>query len=1153
MGLRFILGRAGAGKTYRCLTEIKEQLPTGGEQGPPLVFLVPEQATFQMEKALLQRLARTGTRRAHILSFRRLAWHVFLLTGGGARVPIGEMGKFMALRLLLRKYANELQVFSRLDAHPGLIRELGSTLSELHAYNISPADIGRCRNQVDDGRSRFLGQKIHDLSILYTAYTDFLSQQFTDPEDYLTRLAEKLWECDWIAGASIWVDGFAGFTPQEYRVLTVLLKRAHELSVALCLDPGMVAGGRVLCETDLFHQTWETYTNLRNLAEESGNEVSYLKLEDDAHSRRFKAGSGLAHLEACFDSYPPARFSGRPGDIRIVAADDPRTEVEAAARYILHLCRDRGLRFREIAVILRDLTAYRDLISSIFSDYGIPLFIDERKPATHHPLVQLIHAVLEVVEDNWSYTSVFRALKTDLFPLERDDVDILENYVLACGIRGKRWLDASIWRSRRYLFNRREQDDQREYKDLADESLLNCIRGKVAGLLGEFYYQMTGNGPGLPVRHMLLSLYGLLDRLGVAGRLSDWRQEAKERGDLDLAQEHEQAWVEIMDVFDQCADVMGDVRLSVSEFHEVLTAGLDNLQLRMIPPSLDQVLVGAVDRSRQPEIRAALVLGVNDGVFPASIHENPMFNDDEREQLQKLGVELSPGTRRCLFNEQYLAYVALTRASDFLWVSYAQTGSRGRPKMPSPVIRHLVALFPDLDIESLGADSPSIVEPKRAIGALARHIQLFWKTGEIDDFWLDYYDWVLKTPGMAGPARSILASISYTNNEDRLPPELVASLYGMPLSVSVTRLEQFAACPFRQLAGYGLRLKERETSEVRPPEMGMFFHTALQRLIGEWDDKQDSEPGDVTWEQMEARTQQICADLLAQLRDEVALPQGRYRALGEQLQGILLHSVRFLYEHDRRGSFGPAAVEAGFGPGGTLPALALKVGSKGEAYLNGKIDRVDLLERGNRVYVRVIDYKTYQTTFPLVETWHGLALQLALYLVAARQWLRQGGKEVVPAGAFYFPIHYPIINAEGPLSPAELERESSREMEMKGLVYDDPGIVQEMVGTFTRSSDLVNVIKNKDGSLRKSPYVVDEEHIDVLLQHAADYASHYAEEILSGRVDIRPYIRGNSSGCRYCPYRDACHFDPSLAGNEYRTLPVISVNEVWSELYREDG
>ncbi|KKM08757.1 ATP-dependent helicase [Clostridiales bacterium PH28_bin88] len=1163
MSLRFILGRAGTGKTYTCLEGIRQSLREN-PAGPPLVLLVPEQATFQMDYALISTPDLPGVSRAQVLSFRRLAWRVFLEAGGAARPHIGELGKRMALRALLQRRQADLAIFCRAARQPGFTDRLARTIAELRVYGINEKDLesqyaALARAGTD---ATVLAGKLHDLAIVYRDFETYLQGRYVDPDDYLTLLAERLQDAPSVQGATFWVDGFTGFTPQEYRVLGALLRSASRVHVTLCLDHR-----ELVCppqETDLFHPTRETYHKLVDLAKNMGARIEEPLTLTPPINPRFTSRA-LAHVETQFFGRPGREYTGEVDEISLVGAANRWAEVEAVAREIIRLCRDQGYRWRDMAVILRDMDAYQGLVAAVFTDYGIPYFIDRKRPVLHHPLVELLRAALEVVVTNWACDPVFRYLKTDLVPVSRGAVDELENYVLAHGIRGRRWIDDKPWRYRRqYTLGEEREVSPGEEATLAR---INRTREKAAGALGRFYRKLASSKQGrlLTVSQVTTALFELLVDLRVPDTLERWRREAEEAGDLDAAREHSQVWDGVVSLLDQVVEALGEEEMDLPEYAQVLEAGLESLRLGLIPPGLDQVLVGTVERSRNPDLMAAFMVGINDGIFPARAAEDEIFTDGERDELASRGVHLAPPGRVRLFHEQYLVYIALTRASERLWISYPLADQEGKALAPSSIIGRVKELFPGLKesflglepagavINDLTEDTPElefIINRRRTVAYLGSLLRKAETGRPLPLLWAYVYQWYISDEARRSEAGRVLDSMRYGNHVERLPEELVREIFGNPISTSVSRLESFAACPFSHFAAHGLGLRERTIYRLEAPDMGAFFHAALKVFVDRLRER-SLDWGTLEDDQRYLLVQEVVEDLAPKLQGEILLSSARYRYLSRSLRRTLHRAVGALGAHARQGCFRPAAVEVGFGYPGELPPLRLELRPGWFMELKGRIDRVDSARGKEREYIRVIDYKSRATDLRIRDVYHGLALQLLTYLGVALEHADQlAGGPATPAGVLYFGVQDPMVHAVGPLTGEELNKEIRKKLKMRGLVLDDPEVVELMHGGLSGRSDLIPVTVKKDGTLSqgKGSRVVTPEQVDMLLKFLHHRLRQLGRRITRGEAQVAPYRQGTRTPCTYCAFKPACQFDSLVEGNGYRFLRDAAEEFWWKKI-----
>ncbi|GAW91169.1 helicase-exonuclease AddAB subunit AddB [Calderihabitans maritimus] len=1152
MSLRFILGRAGTGKSHTCLEGIRQALhkePAGNS----IIFLVPEQATFQMERALVNLPGLAGTIRAQVLSFRRMAFRVLQEAGGASRPHIGELGKRMALQALLIKRTDDLKVYNRAARRTGFVEQLARTISEMKSYRLSPGDIKEhyLRLKQTGGEDSLLAAKLHDLACLYADWEEWLKNRYIDPDDYLNLLAEKIPESRLIKGATVWVDGFAGFTPQEYHVLGALLRAARQVNVALCIDSRDV--DRELEETDLFYSTWETYHKLRKIAEDNGIPVAEPLILDRPGKApfRFALSPELAHLEREFFRYPTCPFRGKVEGIQLVAAADRRAEVEAAARKMISLCRDRGYRWREMAVILRDLEPYRDLIETVFGDYGIPYFIDRKQEVSHHPLVELLRSALEIVTTRWADEPVFRFLKTDLVPLERGEVDHLENYVLAHGIKGEIWLREEPW-DFNYELAWEENGTETDYEE-RKLAAVNAAREKVRHVLEPFYRRL--NREKLTVKEICKALWDLLAALKVSERLEEWRLEAEKQGDLVGLQEQVQVWNGVLELLDQMAEALGEEEITVSQYAQILEAGLESLRLGLIPPAVDQVLVGNVERSRHPNLRAAFVLGAGEGIMPARMGEEGVFSDKERSQMRKEGLELAPTRTERVLQEQYLIYIALTRSGEYLWLSYPLADAEGKALNPSPVVNRLREIFPALEVdfapkEPAGEeDLEFVVNPNRSLTYLINQLREVRQGKPLSAVWAEVYQWFVEDEKRKEDFRKLVKALNYSNLLKPLPRELVQKLYGKPLRSSVSRLETFAACPFSYFASYGLQLKERRVFGFEAPDRGVFFHRALKRFVEKLQQR-SRKWGELDGEERRNLVLEVVEELRPWLQRANLLGSARHDYIVLKLRRELELAVEILTEHARRGSFVPVAVEMDFGGEGSLPPLRLPL-PEGEMELRGRIDRVDWAEWEGRHFFRVIDYKSSPADLRLEEVYHGLSLQLLCYLaVVLENAEKLAGSPAEPGGVLYFSVYSPLVNESGPVAEEVRKQEIKKRLKMKGLVLADMDAVR-LMGAREKgeTSYLIPVRINRDGSLGKASSAASREQFEMLLRLVKERAQKLGSRIVRGEIVVAPYRRGQESPCRHCRYRPVCQFDP-LAGDQYRFLEKIA-GDFWERVAAE--
>lgn len=1192
MSVKFILGRAGAGKTHACLEQIRNELRQA-PIGAPLILLTPEQASFQMEYELLQQGELKGMLRAQALSFRRLAFRIMQETGGIALVPIRETGKQMLLYKLVHRMSQELQLFRGGELQSGFIERLHSMLTEWKRYGVTAEQIAGLAGEFGDkeGRSELLGKKLHDLSLLYRMMEQELADKYVDAEDYLSLLVQGLPHAAAMKGSKLWVDGFHGMTPTEYEALAALISYCDEVTIALTLDRHY-APDEPLDELNLFYQTAETYQAITRLAMQQGIAVEQPLLLDGALPR-FTGSPELAFIEANFgkrkqfvriskDSAalhePPesgAAAVGADTDVGAAkatvippqadavtfhAAANRRAEVEALARELLLQVREHGYRWRDMAIMVRNVGSYSDYIELIFKQYQIPVFMDQKQKTLYHPFIEFIRAALETTIHGWQYDAVFRLVKTEmLYPYDgsmpREWFDLLENYVLAAGINRWKWKDERSWRPLATVSLDEEEETAYFISDQAKEQLAIALaaRGMIVPPLEKFGDRLNAASN---VREMCIALYELLENTNAAYRLEQWSIKEQARGNVLMARTHRQLWANVMSLLDEMVELAGDEYVAPDMFMGMLEAGLDALQLAAIPPSLDGIVVGTMERSRLANVKALFVLGVSDGVLPMVMSEDGILSEDEREQLQAQGVQLAPSARRKLLDERFVIYQVLTRPSERLWLSYPLADEEGKGILPSEVIRQLRYQFPQLRLHTTAVEPKLqmdiseqrsfLAHPNTAMTYLIAMLRQWQAGAELPMLWWDLYNWYAARSQYHPKLQALLSSLDYDNIEQPLKLETARGLYGANMRMSVSRVERFVSCPFQHFSIYGLRLKERKQYKLAAPDMGQLFHAALGKLASQlgtgW--------GRMSHDKVQAHATAIVDELIPRLQSEILLSSERFKYIARKLKEIVLQAAVILGEHAARAEFNPVGTEVDFGPQGAMPGLKLKLDNGSMLEIVGRIDRVDAATTDDGLLLRVMDYKSSSKALQLAEVVEGLSLQMLTYLdvllTHGEAWL---GKKVSPAGVLYFHVHNPLLQVSNGISQDEANERMLKKFKMKGLLTADTTVVR-MMDTELESgySQIIPVAVKKDDSFYSNASVVSHEQWEQLRGFVRGKIKHIGEQIGEGVVSIEPYQLGDRTPCQFCDYKAVCQFDLALEGNHYRKLSKSEDDQIWQQL-----
>ncbi|MDD9147309.1 helicase-exonuclease AddAB subunit AddB [Sporolactobacillus sp. CQH2019] len=1159
MSVRFILGRPGTGKTASCMEEVRT-LIRENPSGSPLIYLVPDHMTFNTEYDFARTDGFGGMTRLNVFSIPRLALRVLQQSGGITRYHLNETGIAMLLRKIVEQNKDQLHLFKKAAEQSGFYRLLGDTLAEFKRYRLRPEQIAGQAAALggESAGHLLLKDKLHDLSIVYQSFEKALAGKYIDSDDYLRLAAEKIAETDFLKNAEIWVDGFQTMTPEEQRVVGELMETSRRMTVILGIDR---AYDRPPEEFSVYRHPARLFLQLKEYAEEQNLELEPLVIKTEPLRAQTPA---LQHLTRCLDQ-PHIRESPSTEGLVLTEAVNRREEVEQTARDILGLARDRGFRFRDMTVLVRNLEDYRNLIATVFADYGIPAFIDHKRPMRHHPLIELIRSALEAIQQNWRYEPVFRCVKTNLLippgsslPAMREAMDELENYVMAYGIYGeKKWTGADPWSYRVYRGLEEDQHEQTE-KERQAEARINRLRFLVAGPIASFEEKLKSAST---VREKCTVLYDFMIGLAIPDKLERMARAAESSGRLSDAKEHGQVWKAVADMLDQCVEGAGEENISLELFSKIIDTGLDALEFALVPPALDQVLVGSMDRMRSSELKAVFLLGVNEGVIPAKPSEQGLFSDEDRDSLEASGMHVADGETGRMAAENELIFRALSLPKERLFLSFPLASEDGESLKPSPLIGRLKRLFPGLSAR-LSPAEPRLLSaeqqlgfvntPRKTIGFLSSQIRE-WQNGyRIAGLWWDVYDWFIDQEKWGAAARRILSAL-FSQNGERLGQETARALYGETIQASVSRMEQFNSCPFSQFASYGLKLREREVFRLAAPDIGQLFHMAIKRMT-EQIQQARRQWSDLSPEDCDRLAAETVSFLAPKLQRRILVRSSRNHYMQHKLTQVVARVARVMRRHAQASGFSPLSLELPFGPGRPLPPLQFSLRNGCRMEIVGRIDRVDKAEDADhRLLLRVIDYKSGSTDLSLTDVYYGLALQMLTYLdvvlTYSKQWL---GVQAEPAGVLYFHVHNPFLRLTDKLAADALEEEIYKSFRMKGLLPQDEAVLRltDRAAAGGQSAIAPFGIK-KNGEFYKGSSVAGAEEFDALRHHAKNMMKQVGNRITDGDVQIAPYRLRERVPCTYCPYRPVCQFDRSQPGNAFRQLQRLPDDQVLFMLNKE--
>ena len=1123
--LQFILGSPGSGKSHFLYQRIIDESIRHPEQN--FLILVPEQFSLAAQAELVREHPRGGVLNIDVLSLNRLAYRIFDETGTSRHELLEESGKSIVLRRISLENKKEMPYLSRQLTRPGSIAAVKSVLSELMQYNVTEEKL----LATVPSATPELQQKLTDIASLLTEYKEYCRAHFMNAEEVPLYLAQKIPASSFLRNCTVALDGFTGFTPSQLPVIRELLLTAKNVYITAVTDRSCMRPD--VDRPELFRMTSTMIRQVTRLAEEHHVPAKEPVFLENGPEGRLAASPALTHLEAHVFRSPGKRSADFRG-ILLQSRENPAEEVRAAARMIRKRIRQDGLRFRDIALISGDLPLYGDLVRRIFPEYDIPFFIDEKRTLLTHPYTEFLRAALQLFTEGWSADAMFRLLRTGLTDLPSEGIDELENYVLACGIRSKkRWCEP--WRG--------------DYQGFDNTRLpaVNTLRESAASLLAPMHEAFTGKDA--TAKEKTKVLYEMSAACHVQEKLKAEEDALRERGEMALSLEYAQIYGIVMRLFDKMADILGDYTLSAKDYRALFEAALSETRIGITPPTGDQVMVGDVERSRLTNIRSLLFLGANDGLIPHPPAENAILTEADKTALMDCGIELAPLPEDDFLRQRFYLYLALTKPSETLTVSYARTDMNGAAQKPSFLVREVSRLFSGLSVTHEQEEAPDDIETPA--DGLHKMPSLFVKPlspNEKQAYFELYRTLLLYDPDDLR-IRMIPEAAGLTAHPEQLDEKTALSLYGRTLRNSVTRLEQFAACAFRHFASFGLRLRERQVFSYSGIDRGNILHKALEDYAGE------IRKSGRLWQEVPVEERDALADRC--LENTAAVYNGRLlhdTASSEyeivRLKRMMRRTVQILTEQLSRGDFVPSGFEVQFRETEELPLSGFDPSGTVSMVLNGKIDRIDICETDGAVLVKIIDYKSGVMKYDLFRIYEGLQLQLLTYLDAALTLVRKStGRAVRPAGIFYYSIDDPVVKAD-PAAPAEEKEEAILSALMpSGIVSGEGDVLPHLdkgLGRDYAKSSVIPVSLNKNGSVSSSSPVVPEEDFAYLRSFARKKAAAIACSILKGEASVAPYRDGNKTACDLCPFISVCGLDRRIPGSGYRDLERIPDDELMS-------
>lgn len=1099
--VHFILGRLANDRTELCYQEIKSKLEENHHK--PLLLLVPEQFNLQTQRDLSEYLG-SGLLDAMVMSFNTLARDVFREVGMPDVTIIDDLERMIILKRIVEEHQKELVFYKKNYKNIGFLESTNRFITILEQAGIEDNDLSDMQQSTQT--SMLLKSKLSDIQMIYTAFKTYLGMHFLTTENYMTLLAQVIQDSKKLEETEVWIDGYYGFTHPQLLIIEALARKVKRLTITLPMDRTYQMNEAVQPS----HTFFESIINMQKIME-------ICKKQGLSYTVRYQKET---------KTIPLAKKA-----VYLKTYKSRTEEVEAVARRISYLVREEGYRYRDFAIVVGDLESYKTSLESLLNLYDLPYFLDMPYNIHTNPLTSVIEYILEVVTTNYSYKSMMSLLRTYMIPnVTRYEIDLIENELITYNIKGKK-----KWQSEWTFIKDEEQKEK-----------INQAREKILGPIMAFEKRLTKlqKERKRDVKHLTEALYHFLEDIGAYHILQTRIETHKDNRLLEL--EYTQTWTKVIEVFERLVDILGNDKMSLATYKRILITSFSYIKMGIIPPTLDQVIVGDIERMRLHNVKACFILGFNEGVIPKSTEKTSMFSDMDKVVLQTLcGQDKGAKSRlsdllirQPLYGDRFLIYTILTKATHRLYISAALADENGTILRPSAMYFELKKSYGEMqEIDTL----EMVERPLATLSYVGYQMREYIEGRGTKGVWQDALSFYKVTDPWKEQIDRLITYMSYTNQQHYLKPKTAKMLYGSVLKTSISQLESFKRCACCYFLKYGVKAKERKFF-LNHAEVGTLFHAALERYPKELEAIHE------TWTTATTNQRETCVHRAIEYTlSDVNYAQKentRFKFTASKVEKMTQRAVRALTSHLKNGEFVPKGYEVQFGEGQSFPPIHITLNEQQSIEIRGTIDRIDIYHSDNdsKQYVKILDYKSGKQDFDLTKVYYGLQLQLLLYLDA----YLEKNPDQIEAGVFYFHINKDYIKYEKPMDEESINAANLKQFQLSGLTLNQSDIIHAL----DKDGTTLPVKMKKDNTPYKNAPVATLEQFEELRKHVLEIVESLGKEILEGKVSVRPCVVGDKSPCQYCAYQSICQYDEEMPDNESDVLNE-KVN-VWKALGVEE-
>lgn len=1122
------MGRSGSGKTIY-VRKILQNLLKKGEK--KIIYLVPEQSSFETERSLLNLLGERDFKFINVLTFERMGDFIFREAGGIFSGKITDGGRNIFMSLAIEKACPDLKLYKKGSDNIETVQMMVNTLKELKSCAVSYEYMNKFCKTLEEGT---LKQKLKELIAIVKNYRKIIEQNFDESPDDLMLLLDAIKDTKILEQYVLFIDDFNDFNILQMKILEEMLVQSKDTFFTFC------------CNSDkkFFYEKKEDKkdSNKDNAKEEIIAGITspvnnlmrkILKLAIKNHinistpvvleeAKRFR-NEDLRLLERNFFASPRATYSFEPEHIFLYNASDVYDECEFVARTIRKMVIEKGFRYRDFALATRSIGGYSEKIENIFNKYEIPYFMDSPQKTENKVLFCAVFSAFEAAISNFESTDIFRYLKTGLAGLAADEISLLENYVFLWEINGNRWKFPFDMNPEGFSTNNSESNKEKleKIEEIRKKVIVPLLK------LQDNIYKKTGD-------EISLAFYNFLEDIEMRKNIREFCEKLIDAGELINAEEQSRIWDMLMVALDQTASALKGIIIKPKRYMELLRLAVQSEDISFIPEGLDEVMISSVDKRKISKCRAVFVIGAVEGEFPLTPVSSGVFNSSEKKELTSLGLEIYDDFEKVYEMERFISYLAVVSASDYVFISWPSSELTGGIKFPSEIVKEIKSIFPKIKVLDKYSLSPEdwLWSKKAAFDIFAKDLS---KKNILSFSLRDYF---LKEENYKNKINAISCALQ-KKNLTILDKTLTTKLFGKNIKISASQVEKFYSCRFEYFCKYGLKAKERKRAGFNSLEYGNLVHFLLEKLVKAYSEKQISK---LYGSETEKKIDNLMEEYIKFYIGEHTNKPFRLKYLFLRCKKAVKILLKRLMEEFEQSLFYPVDFELKISEEMTkgkkgereekgekwrnIKPLILDIPEGGKVIVEGKVDRVDIMKNNQKSYIRIIDYKTGQKKFRLSDVLFGLNMQMLLYILAIEKNGKERYGDIIPAGILYMPAIQPLITADsdgfqGNLSE-KIQKEFQKKLRMNGLILSDTKVVQ---GMEKESKGIFIPVLIKNGKLSEEESLVTLEQLEIIGKYIKEMTIKMARELLEGEVSPNPFQEVQKKACDWCPYGSVCGFE----------------------------